>query len=65
MTFPEFLKSFHTGEGRSRRWAADQLCVPLTTYNFWCDGRPCRYEATIRKLIELIEKTLNQPIDNS
>ena len=64
MTFPDFLKAWHSKPGRSRKWAANQICVPLITYNFWCDGRKCRYEATIRKLITMIEReTLNQNLD--
>jgi hypothetical protein len=54
MTFSETLKAFHTGEGRSRRWAANQLCVSIRTYDGWCDGRRCIFENAFRKLIKFI-----------
>lgn len=65
-SFPYILKAFHSKPGRTRKWAAEQLCVPITTYNLWCSGKPWMHQGTIIRLIELIdEKEAIKTIDES
>ena len=53
--FSDDLKAWAAGRG-SRQQAADDLRVPLTTLHGWCAGRPCEREATIRRLMTMIDR---------
>ena len=54
-TFAATLKAWHSKHGRSRKWAAAALGVPIANYNRYCDGGNCKQEATMRKLMQMID----------
>lgn len=54
-SFSDILKAWAASRG-SRRLAADELRIPITTLHGWCAGRHCEREATIRRLMTLIDE---------
>ena len=54
-TFAQTLKAWHAKPGRSRKWAAAALGVPIANYNRYCNGGGCQQEATLRKLMQMID----------
>jgi hypothetical protein len=50
----ECLKEWHGLPGWSRQRAADELRVPMSTYNGWCAGRVAEMERLIRRAMTLI-----------
>ncbi len=55
----EVLKSWHSRPGWSRERAASELRVPRPSYNGWCVGRIPQHEAMIRRMMTLIDRSLN------
>ena len=54
-SFAVTLKAWHAKPGRSRKWAAAALGVPIANYNRYCNGGGCQQEATLRKLMQMID----------
>lgn len=53
--FGELLKAWHAARGLSRDEAAAELRVPRASYDSWCSGRACEREASLRRLMMLLE----------
>ena len=58
-SFAAVLKAWHAKPGRSRKWAAAALGVPIANYNRYCNGGGCQQEATLRKLMKMIDDAEN------
>jgi len=53
--FADCLTDWRRAHDWSRQRLADELGAPLTTVHGWLAGRPCGHEATIRRLMTLID----------
>jgi len=51
----ECLKEWHGQHGWTRDQAAAELRAPRSTYDGWCAGRPAALDASIRRLMSLID----------
>jgi len=54
--FSECLKAWVAERGWTRNQAAAELRVPRSTYDKWCDGGKCDREASLRRLMTLIDR---------
>jgi len=52
--FGECLKVWH--KGRGREWGARELRAPEGTYHQWCSGRVPDREASLRRLMTLVDQ---------
>lgn len=55
-TFAGDLKAWIKRMGHTRASAAEALCVPKSTLDGWCAGRPCVLEGAVRRLMTLLSQ---------